>query len=130
MDGCIFCKIAAGEIPSARIWEDGSFIAFLDINPINPGHTLIVPKEHVENVFAMESARYGAAFEAARRLAGPIQKAMGAKRIGMVIEGFLVSHAHIHLVPLNHGGELSFARARKATSDELAEALRRIRQQL
>jgi len=130
MDDCIFCMIASGKIPCAKVAEDENFIAFLDINPINPGHTLVIPKKHVESVFDLDKAGYSGLFEMSRRLSLPIQKAMGAGKMGLVIEGFLVPHAHVHLVPLNHGGELSFSRAKKAEAKDLASALARIRQQL
>lgn len=117
---CIFCKISGGEIPSAKIWEDGDFVAFLDINPINPGHTLIIPKRHVDRLFDIPEPQYSALFAAARRLSAPILKATGAKRMGLVVEGFLVPHAHLHLVPLHGGNELDFRRAKKAPPEELA----------
>lgn len=125
---CIFCKIASGEIAGERIWEDGLFAAFLDINPINPGHTLVVPKAHIESVFDMEAEYFSALFEAARKLAGPLRKATGAKRIGVIVEGFAVSHSHVHLVPLHHGGELDFGRAKKASPEELSAMGKRIRE--
>ena len=130
MEDCIFCMIASGKIPCAKVAEDEDFIAFLDINPINPGHTLVIPKKHAESVFDLGKAEYSGLFEMSRRLSPPIQKAMGARKMGLVIEGFLVPHAHVHLVPLNHGGELSFSRAKKAEARDLASALARIRQQL
>jgi histidine triad (HIT) family protein len=130
MADCIFCKIIAGEIPGARIWEDEDFFAFLDINPMNPGHTLLVPKKHHEYLFDVGDPLYSKIFAAAKMLSKPIRKAMGAKRIGVVVEGFLVPHVHIHLVPLHHGGELSFARSKKATPGELDEAAEKIRKEL
>ncbi len=116
---CIFCKIASGVIPSTKVYEDERFLAFLDINPINPGHTLIIPKSHSDFVFEMDSGEYGQMFAIARKLYGPIMAASGAKRVGMIVEGFLVRHAHLHLVPLNSPGELDFKRARKASPAEL-----------
>jgi histidine triad (HIT) family protein len=130
MDGCIFCKIASGKIPCTKLWENDQLLAFLDINPINPGHTLVIPKEHVENVFGMDARDYRDIFDAVKTLSGPIRDATGAKRVGVIVEGFLIPHAHIHLVPLNHGGELSFSRARKAAPQELEEMAGRIRQLL
>jgi histidine triad (HIT) family protein len=127
---CIFCKISEGKIPCAKIWEDERFLAFLDINPINPGHTLIIPKKHDEAVFGMDGDAYSALFSAARKLSAPLQKASGAKRIGMIVEGFLVPHAHLHLVPLNAGGELDFRRAKKAAPSELAAMAAKIRDEL
>ncbi|MFH0738158.1 MAG: HIT family protein [Candidatus Micrarchaeota archaeon] len=130
MTDCIFCKIAQGEIPCSRIWEDERFIAFLDINPVNPGHTLLIPKTHTDNVFDIDEENYSNLFLAAKLLSKPLQKALGAKRVGIIIEGFLVHHAHIHLIPLNHGNELDFSRARKASPEELAETARKIKQHL
>ncbi len=130
MDDCIFCKIASGKIPSAKVYEDDAVLAFLDINPINPGHTLIIPKAHAESVFSASDNDYSALFRAARALSGPLKAATGAKKNGILVEGFLVSHAHVHLVPLHHGGELSFSRAKKAAPAELEEMAARIRKNL
>ncbi len=127
---CVFCKISKGEIPSAKIYEDGDVFAFMDINPINPGHALIIPKKHVESVFDSDPALYAKLFGSAKSLSAPIQRATGAKRIGMIVEGFLVSHAHIHLVPINGGGELDFRRARKARPEELEDMARKIKDEL
>jgi histidine triad (HIT) family protein len=130
MTDCIFCKIIAGEIPCTKIWEDDDFYAFLDINPINPGHALVIPKTHHDYLFAMDEPLYGRIFNAAKKLSKPLEKATGAKRIGVVVEGFLVPHVHVHLVPLNEGGELSFGRAKKATPDELADMAGKIAREL
>ena len=121
MTDCVFCKIISGDIPSTKVWEDDDFLAFLDINPINPGHTLVIPKKHIDYVFDMGEPDYSNIFKAAQRLAGPIKEATGAGRVGVMIEGSLVPHVHIHLVPLHGGGELSFARAKKASPEELHE---------
>ncbi len=130
MTDCIFCKIIAGDIPGEKIWEDGDFFAFLDINPMNPGHTLLIPKTHHEYLFEMEDSLYSKMFEAAKKLSKPIKNAMGAKKIGVVVEGFLVPHAHIHLVPLHTGGELSFGRSKKATPEELKETAEKIKKEM
>ncbi|MFH0884137.1 MAG: HIT family protein [Candidatus Micrarchaeota archaeon] len=130
MNDCIFCMIASGKIPCTKIAENKDFLAFLDINPINPGHTLIIPKKHVENVFDLGKAEYAELFEMSRRISEPLRKAAEAKKIGVIVEGFLVPHAHVHLVPLNYAGELSFSRAKKADPAELAAMASRIRQQL
>jgi histidine triad (HIT) family protein len=130
MADCIFCKIIAGEIPGTKIWEDEDFLAFLDINPMNPGHTLLIPKRHQEYLFEVEEPLYSKIFDAAKKLSGPIKRAMGAKRIGVVVEGFLVPHVHIHLVPLHSGGELSFGRSKKATPEELQETAEKIKNEM
>jgi len=116
---CIFCMIKDGKIPSEKVWEDERFIAFLDINPVNPGHTLIIPKKHEDYIFELDDAEYAALFKAAKTVAGPLKKATGAKRIGMLIEGFLVPHAHLHLIPINKGSEMSPGNYKKATPEEL-----------
>ncbi|MEW6722211.1 MAG: HIT family protein [Candidatus Micrarchaeota archaeon] len=130
MENCVFCKIVSGQIPCSRVYEDDSLLAFLDINPINPGHTLVIPKKHVDNVFGMDDDAYHSLFSSAKKVSGAIQTATGAKRIGVVVEGFLIPHAHVHLVPINSGGELSFGRAKKATAESLAEVSAKIRAHL
>ncbi|MFH1785169.1 MAG: HIT family protein [Candidatus Micrarchaeota archaeon] len=116
---CIFCKIIDEQIPSHKIWENQSHFAFLDINPINPGHVLLIPKKHGEYIFDLDDLSYQELLKSAKNLSNVIKKATGAKRIGMVVEGFLVPHIHIHLVPINEGGELHPARAKKADDEEL-----------
>ncbi|MDD5172353.1 MAG: HIT family protein [Candidatus ainarchaeum sp.] len=130
MDDCIFCKIGAGKIPSAKVYEDDKFLAFLDINPVNPGHTLLIPKKHVDNLFDIEEPLYSDLFKTAKKLSKSLTKAMGAKRVGVIVEGFLVHHAHVHLIPINHGNELDPGRARKAEPAELTAVADKIRNQL
>jgi|SRR6185503_2900663 len=127
---CHFCKIARKEIPSHFIWEDEKFFAFLDINPVNPGHILIVPKEHIEYIFDLDDSMYNEFFLKAKQLSKPLKKAANAKRIGIIIEGFGVDHLHLHLVPVNSGGELDPNRAKKTPDEELKKIADSIRQQL
>ena len=127
MADCIFCKIARREIPANIVWEDDEFVAFLDVKPINPGHLLIIPKDHADTVFAMADEDYAAIFPAAKRLAEPLRRAAGAKLIGHPVEGFGVAHAHVHLVPLNGPGELNPERARAAEAGELKEMAEKIK---
>jgi len=126
----LFCKITRGEIPSSKVFENDEFIAFLDINPINPGHTLVVPKNHADYLFDMNDGEYSRIFKTAKFLAPKIQSAMGSKKIGVIVEGFLVPHVHVHLIPLHHGGELSMARARSATAEELNEVAEKIKKEI
>ena len=116
---CIFCEIVAGRIPSYKVWEDDDFIAFLDIKPIRPGHIMVVPKEHHDPVFAMPAALYDRTFEVARALSGPLGKHFGTPRVGMVVEGFGVAHAHVHLVPISEAGQLNPALAKEASAEDL-----------
>lgn len=124
---CIFCMIKDGKIPSEKVWEDERFIAFLDINPVSPGHTLIIPKKHEDYIFELDGSEYAALFSAAKTVAGALKKATGAKRIGMLVEGFLVHHAHLHLVPINRGSDMNAANARKAAPEELRAVGAKIR---
>lgn len=117
---CIFCKIAAHEISSHIVWEDDRIAALLDIKPVNPGHLLIIPKDHVEVVFDLDDARYAAVFGAAKTLAAPLQRATGARLIGIQVEGFEVPHAHVKLIPLHEPGDLAPGRARDADPEDLA----------
>lgn len=127
MADCIFCKIVAKEIPSYSVWEGGKFLAFLDLHPVNPGHLLIIPKEHSENVFDMPGGLYEELFKAAKALSAPLQKAMGSVRVGMVVEGFGMPHAHLHLVPINGPHELDSTRAKPMPAEELAEVAEKIK---
>lgn len=127
MADCIFCKIIAKEIPAHIVWENKTFLAFLDIHPVNPGHLLMIPKEHVENVFDMADGLYQESFGTAKALSAPLQKAMRSARVGMVVEGFGVPHAHLHLVPINGPHELDSSRAKPMAAEELAVIAEKIK---
>ncbi len=124
---CIFCKIVNGEIPAVKIWEDDKYLAFLDMNPINPGHTLLIPKKHSDYVFDLSDKEYSELMLAAKKVANLLKSKLKPKRIGMIIEGFAVPHIHIHLVPANNGGELSFDKARHMSQEELNKIAEKIR---
>lgn len=126
----LFTRIIKGEIPCHKIAEDDRFFAFLDINPINPGHTLVVPKQEIDRFFAMDEALLAGILPFARRLVLAIEKAVPCKRVGLLVAGLEVPHAHLHLVPLSGEGDLTFARARRADPQELARIAAAIRAQL
>jgi len=130
MEDCLFCKIIKGELPSYKIWEDKNFFAFLDINPINPGHTILVPKKHLNYIFDLEEPLYSEIFKTAQKLSAPLKRVVGAKRIALAIEGFLVPHAHIHLVPVNKVNDLDPNRAKKASPEKLSEIMERIKNEI
>ncbi len=130
MDGCIFCEIARGEIDSAKIYEDEKFFAFLDMKPINPGHTLLVPKKHIDNIFDIEEPLYSELFQTAKKLSQPIKNAMKSRRVGISVEGFGVPHTHVHLIPINRGYELDPNKAKSATPEELNEAAEIIKEEI
>ena len=124
---CIFCRIIEGVEPAHRVWESEDFLAFLTRSPCNPGHTLLVPKIHVDYVFDLEEPVYSNIFRAAKQLSQPIKRVTNAKRIGVAIEGFSVPHVHLHLVPLYNVSELDPHRHIEQTQLELAEMAERIR---
>lgn len=104
MENCIFCKIAKGEIDSAKIWEDEKVFAFLDADPLTKGHCLIIPKEHFENVFDISPEFLKEIIISAKNLAGRFQKTLGAKGVNLVnASGFAaeqsVPHFHLHIIP-------------------------------
>jgi histidine triad (HIT) family protein len=124
---CIFCKIAGGAIPSSKIWEDADFLAFLDINPISEGHALVIPKKHSDYVFDLDDPTYDGLFRSSRSVARLLKKTLRVQRVGVIVEGFLVPHAHVHLIPMNSPSEFDPARARKAAPAELEAVAKKIR---
>lgn len=114
----IFTKIINGEIPCYKVAEDDNFIAFLDINPIALGHTLVVPKKEIDYIFAMEDSDLKDLIVFAKRVAIAIEKVIPCKRIGMAVIGIEVPHTHIHLSPINGVGDLSFSGNRVEVSKE------------
>ncbi len=123
----IFTRIISGEIPGERILEDDLFFACLDIRPINPGHTLILPKREVENLFELTEAETAGIWVFARKVARALPKAVTCARVGVIVAGFEVPHAHIHLVPISGEGELRFDRAKAAKNEDLRELGEKIR---
>lgn len=104
MNDCIFCKIIKGELPSSKVYEDADVLAFLDIKPVNPGHTLVIPKKHFESIHDTPDELVAKTIIAAKKIAGAIQTKLGATgvNIGMnngVAAGQIVFHAHIHVMP-------------------------------
>lgn len=104
----IFSKIIAGEIPSYKVAEDDRFYAFLDINPITWGHTLVVPKQETDYIFDLDDATIGEMMIFSKKVAAAIKKAFPCRKVGMAVLGLEVPHAHIHLVPLKNEGDMDF----------------------
>jgi histidine triad (HIT) family protein len=130
MENCIFCKIISKEIPSFNIWENENFLAFLEINPVNPGHVLLIPKIHQDYLFDLEDSLYSEIFAIAKKLSLPLKNVFNAKKIGIIVEGFDMPHAHIHLIPINKGNELDRSRAKKETPEMLKEYCKRIKKEI
>ncbi|MFA5648611.1 MAG: HIT family protein [Bacteroidales bacterium] len=123
----IFTKIVAGEIPSYKIVEDERFFAFLDINPLAKGHTLVIPKKEIDYLFDLDDDTLAAMIIFAKRIAMAIEKTIVCKRIGVAVLGLEVPHAHIHLVPLNSEADINFANPRvKLTADEFSKLAKEI----
>lgn len=116
----IFSRIAAGEIPSYKVAEDEKHFAFLDINPMAPGHTLVIPRREVDYLFDLTPQEYAELMEFARKVALKIKKAVACQRVGVAVLGMEVPHAHIHLVPMQTEADMDFrAPKRQIPADEM-----------
>ena len=125
--GTIFTKIIKGEIPSYKVAENDDFFAFLDINPLSEGHTLVVPKTAVDYVFDIDDQTLGNMMIFAKKIAIAIKKNIACKRVGVAIIGLEVPHAHIHLVPINEVHDLNFKKEKlKLSSERFAEIAEKI----
>jgi len=123
----IFSKIIAGEIPAHVIAEDDHFIAFLDINPLSVGHTLVVPKKEVDYFFDVDDLLMGEIMVFSKRVAVALKEATGCRRVGVAVIGFEVPHAHLHLVPMKGMSDINFANPKlKLNQDQLAETAKKI----
>lgn len=123
----IFTRIIKGEIPCYKIAEDDNYFAFLDINPMAKGHTLVIPKKEVDYIFDLDKETIAGLMQFAQRIAKAIESQVPCKRIGVAILGLEVPHAHIHLVPLNNESDIDFHKPKlKLSSEEfikIAEAI-------
>ncbi len=127
----IFSRIVKGEIPCYKIAEDNQFFAFMDINPVSVGHTLVIPKREDDYIFNLEDDELGAMMVFAKKVAKAIEKAVPCKRIGVAVIGLEVPHAHIHLIPISQEGDMDFKKEHVHLSDEeFKEVQKRIVAQL
>jgi histidine triad (HIT) family protein len=104
MEDCLFCKIAKGEIPAVKVYENDKVLAFLDIAPVNKGHTLVIPKKHATNIFDIDIEDLDAVSEAVRKIAPALKQALGAGGVNIQSNngetaGQVVMHSHIHIIP-------------------------------
>ena len=125
----IFTKIANGEIPCHKVAESDKYLAFLDINPLAKGHTLVIPKEEVDYIFDLEDNLFSGLMLFFKKVALAIEKVIDCERIGVAVVGLEVPHAHVHLIPINHVDDISFAKPKLHFSEEeLAEISQKIRE--
>lgn len=125
----IFSKIISGEIPAHKIAENDDFLAFLDINPLAKGHTLVIPKKETDYIFDVEDEEYRKLWSFAKTVSKKIESSIDCKRIGIAVIGLEVAHAHIHLVPINSVADINFAQPKlQLSQEELAEIAAKINQ--
>lgn len=124
----IFSRIVAGEIPCHKIAEDDEFFAFLDINPVAVGHTLVIPKKEVDYIFDIDDPMLGQMMAFAKRVARALETAIECKRVGLAVMGLEVPHAHIHLIPITKESDMNFfGKKKEMTQEELAAVAEKVR---
>jgi histidine triad (HIT) family protein len=123
----IFTRIIQGEIPCHRVAEDERFLAFLDIRPVATGHTLVVPKREVNELFDLDDETMGGLWVFAKAVAAALKRVVPCARVGVMVAGLEVPHAHVHLVPFTTMNELHFANAKPAAAADLAALATRVR---
>lgn len=126
----IFTKIINGEIPCYKIAEDENFFAFLDINPNAKGHTLCVPKKEIDKLFDLDDDLYLGLMQFSKKIAAALEKTVPCNRIGMTVIGLEVPHAHVHLIPLNEMGEMTFKHKVTLTKEEFETLAKNIQANL
>jgi histidine triad (HIT) family protein len=119
----VFTRIVHGEIPAWRVAESENCMAFLDVNPLVKGHTLVIPKKEVDYLFDLPEAEYLELMLFARKVAAGVRKAIPCLRIGVAVIGLEVPHAHIHLVPLNSMGDINFSKSKLTLPGEEMEKI-------
>jgi histidine triad (HIT) family protein len=127
----LFTRIIQGELPAHKILENDRYLAFLDIRPVNPGHTLVIPKQEIDYIFDIEDELLKGLILFAKKVAKAVGKTIPCKKVGVMVAGLEVPHAHIHLIPIIESlAELSFARAKPMPQEELAAIAAKMRANL
>lgn len=127
----IFSKIAAGEIPCYKVAEEERFLAFLDINPLVKGHTLVIPKRETDYIFDLPDEELAALHLFAKKVAVAIKKIIPCKKVGVAVIGLQVRHAHIHLIPFQKESDMLFSNPKlELAPEEFAEIAKKINEQL
>jgi histidine triad (HIT) family protein len=114
----IFSKIVSGEIPCYKIAEDEKHLAFLDIQPLKEGHTLVIPKKEIDYIFDIEDEEIASLIKFAKKVARGIKKVIPCEKIGMTVIGLEVPHAHIHLIPIEGVGDMNFNKEKQSLDKE------------
>lgn len=118
----VFSKIISGEIPAYKVAESERFLAFLDINPLAEGHTLVIPKNETDNIFDIRDEEYTSLFLFAKKVAKAVKKVISCRKVGIAVIGLEVAHAHIHLVPINDVYDIDFKKEKlKLTPERFKE---------
>ncbi|NPA85758.1 MAG: HIT family protein [Crenarchaeota archaeon] len=128
MSECVFCRIVRGELPSWKVYEDEEVMAFLDINPATPGHTLVIPKKHYRNILDAPDEVVAKVFKVAKKISEAVVNGLGAKGVNVItnaeeVAGQVVFHFHVHVVPRYSPDELRFEYTPKKYSEEEAEEI-------
>ncbi len=122
----LFTRIVQGEIPCHKVWEDAQHLAFLDIVPIQPGHTLVNPKREVGYLFDLSAEEQAALWRAVRTVEAGLKRATGCKRVCLMVVGWEVPHVHVHLVPTNAASEFPVPPKMKQSPEQLAQTAQRV----
>lgn len=123
---CLFCKMTRKEIPIKKIYEDEKYLAFLDKSPMHEGHTLLIPKKHEDYIFDLEDEEYCQLMLTAKKISKVLKKAINKEKVGLAVEGFLVRHVHVHLVPINQGEGIDPCLQKTVSNEELDATLNKI----
>ena len=124
----LFSKIAAGEIPSYKCAENDRFYAFLDINPVVKGHTLVIPRKEIDYIFDMDDDHYLRLMAFSKRVAKALEKVVPCERIGVAVVGLEVPHVHVHLIPISEMKEMTFQHKVKLTDEEFKALAQKVRE--
>jgi histidine triad (HIT) family protein len=125
MPSSIFTKIINGEIPAYKILEDENYLAFLDVSPLVPGHTLVIPKKEVDYIFDLEDQDLAGLHLFSKKVAKAVRKAIPCRRIGIAVIGLEVPHTHIHLIPLNVMNDINFTQPKLNLPKEQMEEIQK-----
>ena len=126
----VFTKIIKKEISSYTVYEDSDVIAFLDINPVKMGHTLVVPKKQIDYIFDLDNDDYNKLWTTTKKIANGLRKSVVCRRVGISVVGFEVPHCHIHLIPINTISDMSYDNIYDYNSSEMTDIAERIRKNI